>query len=285
MNVCKPLISVILPFYNRSNTIHRACRSVLSQTYSNIELILVNDGSTDDSVDIINQFHDSRIKLINQSNQGACAARNNGILNSTGEYIAFQDSDDEWRPEKLQIQFDALQQSGADVCFCRFLKHNLSDNCTDKWPEVYFGVISAKQLIKESLVSTQTILAKRQLFMNSMFDVNLKRLQDYEWVISVCKNYSFYLVDQILVDVYLQNDSLTLSGNEKLCESFEYILKKHFSDYNNCPEIQAYMLENYGRSLARLNYNPNKIYMKALRRYLHINTFIKYLLSYVGIYK
>ncbi len=108
------LVSVVIPVYNRENTINRAIDSALSQTYSNVEVIVVDDGSTDKTVSIVKEYDDCRIKLICQKERGgANKARNVGIANSQGEYIAFQDSDDEWLPDKLRSQIEAMQSHGS----------------------------------------------------------------------------------------------------------------------------------------------------------------------------
>ena len=98
-------ISVIIPTYNRGNMIERAVRSVLNQTYNNIEVIVVDDGSTDNTEEVIKDIKDTSVIYIKEANAGACVARNKGIDVSSGDYIAFLDSDDEWFPEKLEIQY------------------------------------------------------------------------------------------------------------------------------------------------------------------------------------
>lgn len=93
---------MIVPIYRVEKYIAETIRSVLDQTYENFELLLVDDGSPDRSVEICQQFTDPRIRLIRQKNQGACAARNQGMRAATGDYYAFLDGDDLWLPEKLE---------------------------------------------------------------------------------------------------------------------------------------------------------------------------------------
>ena len=115
----KPLVTVIIPTYNRAKTIERSINSVLSQSYSNLELIVVDDGSSDNTKSVVENIDDSRVRYIWQNNSGACAARNNGINNARGEYIAFNDSDDTWKPNKLEKQLEVVTKTGADVVFCK----------------------------------------------------------------------------------------------------------------------------------------------------------------------
>lgn len=101
-------ISVIIPIYNDALYINEAINSVLSQGIQNLEVILIDDGSTDDFEDKVNEFNDSRIRLIKQANSGAAEARNNGIRHAGGEFVAFLDADDVWTPHKLKLQLDIL---------------------------------------------------------------------------------------------------------------------------------------------------------------------------------
>lgn len=99
------MISVVIPLYNKERQIANTVSAVLSQTYQNIEIVIVNDGSTDNSVGEVKKFSDSRIRLVSQCNAGVSAARNRGIEEARGEYIAFLDADDEWGPEYLETQY------------------------------------------------------------------------------------------------------------------------------------------------------------------------------------
>ncbi|MGD7037002.1 glycosyltransferase family 2 protein [Methylotuvimicrobium buryatense] len=111
------LISVVIPAFNAEAFIHKAIDSVLTQYYSHFELIVVNDGSTDNTEKIIQNYSDTRIRLISQRNGGLSHARNTGIQSSQGNYIAFLDADDYWLPEKLSQQIDFLQKN-PDIGFC-----------------------------------------------------------------------------------------------------------------------------------------------------------------------
>lgn len=105
-----PKVSVIIAAYNRAHLIGRALRTVLEQTYNDFEVIIVDDASTDNTENVIKSFDDARIKYIrHDKNKGAAAAWNTGIRASKGEYIAFQDSDDEWAEDKLEKQMNAFR--------------------------------------------------------------------------------------------------------------------------------------------------------------------------------
>lgn len=110
-----PLVSVVIPTYNRARTIRKALDTALEQTYQNIEIIVVDDGSTDETENVL-AFYEGRIRYFKQANQGASAARNRGIREARGKYIAFLDSDDQWLPNKLEKQI-ALLESQPDLSF------------------------------------------------------------------------------------------------------------------------------------------------------------------------
>ena len=107
------MITVVIPLYNKEKTIATALNSVLAQTYHDFEVIVVDDGSTDDGADVVEGYTDARIRLIRQENAGVSAARNRGIEEAKGEYVAFLDADDEWMPEFLE-EIVALQQEFPD---------------------------------------------------------------------------------------------------------------------------------------------------------------------------
>jgi glycosyltransferase involved in cell wall biosynthesis len=117
-----PLVSVVIPTYNRAELVCQAVVNVFQQTYSNFELIIVDDGSTDDTQSRLRQFGE-RIRVITQANAGAPIARNRGIEAARGEIIAFQDSDDLWKPTKLERQVALLEHFGTSVpcCLCNVL--------------------------------------------------------------------------------------------------------------------------------------------------------------------
>ncbi|WP_427162491.1 glycosyltransferase family 2 protein [Aliinostoc sp. HNIBRCY26] len=104
-----PTVAVIIPLYNKGEYIARTLNSILNQTYQNLEIIVVNDGSTDNSADIVKNYQDSRIKLIHQTNAGPGAARNRGMSETQADFLSFLDADDEWLPDFLATSIHHLQ--------------------------------------------------------------------------------------------------------------------------------------------------------------------------------
>ena len=120
----EPRVTVVIPTYNRAKVILRALETAFAQTYRNLEIIVVDDGSTDDTTAVLAPYWE-RIHYIHQSNQGASAARNRGIQEATGEFIAFLDSDDEWLPAKLERQIELLE-ARPDLSFVACLSPDYS---------------------------------------------------------------------------------------------------------------------------------------------------------------
>ena len=178
-----PLISVIIPTYNRGPLLGRAIDSVLAQSYGNIEVIVVDDGSNDDSEAVVRSILDARLFYIRlEKNLGGAMARNTGIRAAKGQYIAFQDSDDEWMPDKLEKQMQVFNSADADigVVYCGFIfvrgndrKYIPARAVIKRKENVY------EQLLSENFVSTQTLLVKREVFDRvGVFDGSLPRYHD-----------------------------------------------------------------------------------------------------------
>ena len=126
MNGKRVLISIIVPIYNSSEYIQRCIDSILSQTLTNFELILINDGSTDNSIDVLKEYEskDSRIIVINKKNEGVSIARNTGIEMAKGEYIMFCDSDDYVHPQWCELLVDAIEKNIDSFVVCSYRKVN-----------------------------------------------------------------------------------------------------------------------------------------------------------------
>lgn len=126
-----PKISVVIPLYNKEKSIASTLQTVLNQTFTDYEIVIVNDGSTDNSVAEVEKLHDARIRLINQQNAGVSAARNRGIEDAKGELIAFLDADDEWKPEYLATQYFLYQKyPDCSVFACNYEFHDAEGNVT-----------------------------------------------------------------------------------------------------------------------------------------------------------
>lgn len=245
------LVTVIIPTYNRAKRIKDSVESVLNQTYSNIELIVVDDGSTDDTKAVLAHINDHRLKVIYQKNAGACAARNNGIIHAHGTYIAFNDSDDTWRKDKLQKQVTALIKNNVDLVFCKML--DTDKNVTIPAKHFKSGIIYPVDDVVG--ISTQTMLAKANVFKDNLFDSTVPRLQDIDVLIrlALSSKYSFYCIDEPLVNYKVWSDSI--SNDPRKLE----IALKIFSE--KYPKLNVDLPKVYS-DLSNIAFDVGKEYLK-----------------------
>ena len=154
----KDLVSIIIPVYNAEKFIKETIDSVLDQTYDNFELILVNDCSTDKSSDIIKEYKDKRVKLLNNKvNSKAAVSRNNGIKKAKGKYICFLDADDKWDKEKLEKQVNFMKEKD---CAFSFTSYEFADeNCIPNGKKVIVpDTITYKEALKNTTIWTSTVM-------------------------------------------------------------------------------------------------------------------------------
>lgn len=278
------MISVVIPTYNRERTIGRAIDSVLQQTYQDIEIIVVDDCSSDHTEQVAIGYHDDRIRFIrHDTNQGACAARNTGIDHAQGEYIAFQDSDDAWRPDKLERQLAAMNECDADICFCRVERHNYPEDKERYFPDLDNGIVEYQTLILRSLASTQTIIARREVWLQHRFDVAIKRMQDYDWMIRAARDYKVCYVSDVLVDIYLQDDSITTSSYQKLCEINQALIDKYRDLCAVYPGFYVGRLDRIAYYKTRMGLDGSEEYREIYRVSGTKRSLLKYILSKAGL--
>lgn len=226
----KKLVSVIIPVYNRKNTIERSVSSVLAQTYENIEIILVDDGSTDGTLDILEKLKEEKIQVYKQNHRGANAARNFGIKKAKGEFIAFQDSDDEWMPDKLECQITYMLEHHYEVCYCPFFLYQ--EGFREIIPKGYEDKEKyEKNLINvlkvHNVVSTQTLVIHRNVIIDvGLFDEEMPRYQDYEYAIRIIQKKKIGYVSKLLVNVYQSENSIS-NDEEKSRTAKRKLAVKH----------------------------------------------------------
>ncbi|MCF8078554.1 MAG: glycosyltransferase [Desulfobacterales bacterium] len=237
----KPLVSIVLPTHNRAHTIQKSVDSLLAQTYRDFEIIVVDDGSKDDTKRIVDDLMttDSRIRYIRHaSRRGANVARNRGVREATGKYIAFQDSDDQWLPRKLSIQMDAIAKTGIPVAFTSFwrIQQEKQTHIPKKWRRIRPGIrLFHRELLKGNFIALPTIVVERKLFhCTGGFDEELPRLQDWEMFLRLSKFTAFLYINQTLVHAYVGRDSIT-ADKPLYRKSLEFIIQKHRRDFTAHP--------------------------------------------------
>lgn len=220
----EPLISVVLPTYNRAKQVKQAVLSVLNQTAEGLEVIVVDDGSTDDTLSLLAEMPDPRLRVVYQEHGGACAARNKGVSLARGKYVAFQDSDDLWKRDKLALQLQCLRETGADVVFCSLARQE-ADGGVYLFPSrQQEGFVKPEDSLLG--VGTQTLLGRREAFLRFPFDPDMPRLQEFEMLCRLRRRYSLYFLDRPLVDYRPGGDSISESA-EKLTAAIRLLREKH----------------------------------------------------------
>lgn len=220
-----PTVSVIIPAYNRAATIVRSIQSVLAQTLQDLELIIVDDGSTDQTRKVAGEIRDERIRLIcHERNLGAAAARNTGMKAATGKYVAWLDSDDEWLPEKLQIQLEAFGQATPDqkASYTAYerIEWNGSRIYIPKYADYKRLFLSCDQAPGSSLLFERTLLDEI-----GYLDVSLKCYEDWDWMLRYCSVYRLLPVNQPLTRVYY-----TPARSSKIVEASAHYFVLKYSD-------------------------------------------------------
>lgn len=208
-------VSIIIPTYNREKTILRAVQSVLEQTYTNLEVLIIDDGSTDGTADIINNIKDDRIKyIVLEQNGGPSNARNVGVQIAEGEWIAFQDSDDCWHKNKLEKQIEYIERNPQySLIYCMSMNYFLNGNTLIVPPAPLPDVMEGKMLhtlLQRNVVDTPTMFMKRECFLTvGGFDVRYKALEDWEFMIRFAKAYEIGYIPEVLMDSYMLNDGVS----------------------------------------------------------------------------
>lgn len=275
------LVSIIVPCYNRGHLIGQCIDNLLLQTYNNIEIIIVDDGSQDNTEEIVSLYNDSRIKYYRYSpNKGACFARNYGIKKARGKYIAFQDSDDIWECDKIENQLSYLIQTDSDLVFCSMERISLDKKNSFIYPIRGFNneENALKQLLYDNRISTQTILIKKEVADFVKFDVSFKKFQDWDFALHVAKsNYKISFLSKTLVKSVVQNDSITslISGGK----AYEHIYEKYEKYYLLNPEAHAQILKNMAwayRKNSRIK--ALKYWKKSLKYKMDIKVLIRIIL-------
>jgi len=196
----KPQVSVIIPTYNRGWIIKEAIDSVLAQDYTEFELIVVDDGSTDHTSDVLDSYR-NLIKVFSQKNKGVSAARNRGIAEASGKFIAFLDSDDIWLSQKLSVQIEFFNQT-PDALICQteevWIRNGLRVN-PKKRHKKPSGMIF-KPSLELCLVSPSAVMIQRSLFDRvGEFDETLPACEDYDLWLRISCRFPIHLIDTALI--------------------------------------------------------------------------------------
>ena len=224
-----PLVSVILPTRNRAHSVLAALASVLQQTWRNLEVLVVDDASTDGTAEVLNAETDPRVRYVRlEQPHGASGARNAGIAAAQGEWIAFQDSDDLWLPDKLRRQLEcaAAHPDCVGVYTSYWRDDGQSREVRPRPGPGLDGDVLAR-LTRGNFITTQTLMVRADVARSlGGFDPKFLALNDWDLVLRLAQLGPIHWVPEPLVEYRLQPDSLTTSP-EKFIQSYQGILEKH----------------------------------------------------------
>ena len=227
-----PLVSVVIPAYNRADYIAQAIDSVLGQSYPHMEVIVVDDGSTD-ATPRIAAGYGARITLLRQSNSGVAAARNAGITSSTGEFVALLDSDDRWLSDKIarQIPFFADENVGLVHGAIRQFRSSDGSFIANYFPG---HVVDVHDLLAFRGLCTQTLVFRRSLFDQvGGFDASFQTGEDWEWTIRAATRCAIRGTEDVVAENRIHDQQLS-SDKEQLFRDSLRVLKKHASVHGHC---------------------------------------------------
>jgi len=252
-------VSVIVPTYNRAHRIRRCLDSVLGQTISPYEVIVVDDASTDDTTSVVKSISDERLRLIIMpSNKGAQAARNVGIKNAQGDYIAFLDSDDEWVPEKLEWQMKEIAIRGKPcVIHGAGWIYKEQENTREIFPMPRLnGFVYKELLAKPGSLYPCLFVPKKDLAEIGFLDEKTPSFQEWDISIALAKQLEFVFIDKPLMIYHIHGGDTISKNRIKEAEGWQYIVEKYSEEI--LKNVGAKVLAQHYSRIATLYLNAGE---------------------------
>lgn len=251
------MISVIIPNYNRAKVISRAIESVLDQTFSDFELIVVDDCSTDNSMQVISLIQDKRIKVFQlKENSGAAAARNYGIKQSSGDFISFLDSDDYFEPRFLEVTYEMFAKTGPSVGFMwTGLRYHLEDDIIEmSWQPERKNNPYLTFLNERSIGTGSGLTLKKEVFEQcGNFKENLKAAEDTEFFLRITKSFNYCFTKEILINIEKIGGDRMSKNYKNIGLAYNLFIVDHLSEIDKDKELQM----KFYYKLMWLNYNAD----------------------------
>ncbi|MGF1491620.1 MAG: glycosyltransferase [Microcoleaceae cyanobacterium] len=269
-----PRVSVVIPVYNGEKTIAETIESVLAQSLQDFELIVINDGSTDKTLEVIASFHDPRLRVLSYPNAGLSASRNRGIQQASGEYISFIDADDLWTPDKLETQAEALAtrpEAAVAYSWTDLIDQSsqfLAPDSRAQWS----GNVYPHILLGSFPASGSNVLVRRSAFqVVGGFDESLKSAEDWEMWIRLAARYPFVVVPKAQILYRIAPGSMSTQLDRQEAESLKVIERAFQQAPGNLQYLKSRSLGNlykYLTSRALDNYQSQRalvFFWKAVR--------------------
>ncbi|MFB2917415.1 glycosyltransferase family 2 protein [Aerosakkonema funiforme] len=226
-----PKVSVVIPAYNAMRYLPATLDSVFNQTYTDFEILIIDDGSKDETVEWVAQITDPRVKLISQQNKGVSEARNAGIANARGEYIALLDADDLWEPTKLEKQVRCLEDNPAVGLVYTWVKYaDEEGNPTEKVQTAYVDGDVLKHILQSNILCcSSTPMVRRSCFEDvGVFDSKLSGVADWDMWIRIASRYLFGLIKEPLVR-YRQHPNNMSNNCQAMLLDFRKVIERSFA--------------------------------------------------------
>lgn len=288
------MITVIIPSFNSANLVSDAIRSVLSSNLHEVEIVIINDGSTDNTAEVITTYlSDKRIKYIEQSNRGLAGARNTGIENANGEYLVFLDADDLILPNKLLVQRKFLDENPAfDIVYSKsewFIEDDFNNTREVRFP-VYTGEV-IQYLIYGNFIHVNSVMVRKDAVIKAgLFDENLRELEDWDlWLRMALNGSKFGFTPGVHSKVRIRKGSMT-SNQVRMNGTMVKVLEKTINQIektNRSDKASLVVSACHAMSIYKLQANQRKSYPSFLFKTLNkqgigfFPIFIKQIIKYV----
>jgi glycosyltransferase involved in cell wall biosynthesis len=225
-----PKVSVVIPAYNAMTYLPETVKSVLQQTFTDYEVLIINDGSSDQIVEWVSQVTDPRVRIVSQQNQGVSAARNTGIAQAQGEYIAFLDADDLWEPTKLEKQLRCLEANPSVGLVYTWTA--LIDQFGQPTRRVWVSHVEGKvweQIVVDDMISngSSPMVLRRCFETAGVFDPNISSSEDRDMWTRIAAHYPFAVVKEFLT-LYRRHPHNTTNKRQKMIQDLRQVIEKTF---------------------------------------------------------
>jgi glycosyltransferase involved in cell wall biosynthesis len=277
----RPTVSVIIPVYNRAHLLPRALDSVLKQTYSDFEVLIVDDCSKDDPESVIASYQDPRLRYLRQpENRGVAAARNRGLREALAPFVAFLDDDDEWFPEKLSRQVELFLRSPPEVgLIYTGVETVMNEGSCEIQAPTERGNVYRKMLAKNCIHGGSSSMLRRNLITKiGFFDEKLLAIEDYEYWLRISRYYNFEYVEEALVRyhdiraVSIDNDSRRSRNIQANLEARNQFYQKHQAEMKKEGVAHFFLTQSANRHMAS-HWNDIKAARRlALKAFFHAPT-------------
>lgn len=258
------MISVVIPLYNKETIIKKSLESVLTQDYDDFEVVVVNDGSTDNSVEIVKSIRDSRITLIEQENGGPSKARNTGVKNAKGEWILFLDADDELLPNSLRLYSEGIKRAEkADMIVAPFYNYD-GKECALMFTYQEGNIVNPmkKNFFGELLPRTGAFVYTKNIALEYPFNEKIRRFEDLDVLLRLYSTAGIYAISQPSMKV---NGMYALASNKRKLISEDFLghidfKKKSFWEYMSLYKFYLGERERYPEEVRKLYPNLHRRY-------------------------